>query len=128
VHKFVRSLEDVLILSTRAFGIDSVWVEGHTGVWVGERKVASIGVAVSNWVTFHGFALNVNTDLSYFHLIKPCGLDPSKVTSMKEVLGKEVSFEQVRNEVVEHFLKVFGYGLGRAAAGATAGPNVSLAS
>jgi lipoate-protein ligase B len=111
VQGFVRSLEDVLILSTRAFGIESVRVDGHTGVWVGPRKIASIGVAVSNWVTFHGFALNVNTDLSYFHLIKPCGLDPSKISSMKEALGKEVPFELVKREVVERFVKTFGYTL-----------------
>ncbi|MDA4117008.1 MAG: lipoyl(octanoyl) transferase LipB [Thaumarchaeota archaeon] len=109
VQGFVRSLEDVLILSTRAFGIESVRVDGHTGVWVGQRKIASIGVAVSNWVTYHGFALNVNTDLSYFHLIKPCGLDASKITSMKEELGKEVPFELVKREVVERFVKTFGY-------------------
>ncbi len=107
VQAFVRSLEEVLILSTRAFGIQSVRVDGHPGVWVGDRKIASIGVAVSNWVTYHGFALNVNTELSYFHLIKPCGLDPNKITSMKEVLGKEVPFEEVKKEVVKQFLGVF---------------------
>jgi lipoate-protein ligase B len=111
VQGFVRDLEEVLILATRSFGIESVRVEGHTGVWVGSRKVASIGVAVTNWVTYHGFALNVNTDLSYFHLIKPCGLDPDKITSMKEVLGREVRFEDVKSEVVERFTEVFGRGL-----------------
>ena len=90
VQRFVRDLEEVLIQATRSYGIESVRVEGHPGVWVGGRKVASIGVAVTNWVTFHGFALNVNTDLSYFRLIKPCGLDPEKITSMKQVLGREV--------------------------------------
>jgi lipoate-protein ligase B len=109
VQAFVRSLEDVLIRSTRAFGVDSARLEGHTGVWIdGKRKVASIGVAVSNWVTYHGFALNVNTDLSYFHLIKPCGLDPEKMTSMKEVTGREVPLEDVKSEVVSQFLRTFG--------------------
>jgi len=111
VQRFVRDLEEVLIQSTRSFGVESVRVEGHPGVWVGGRKVASIGVAVTNWVTFHGFALNVNTDLSYFSLIKPCGLDPEKITSMKQVLGREVSFEQVKAEVVRRFAEVFGYDL-----------------
>jgi lipoate-protein ligase B len=109
VQAFVRSLEDVLIRSTRAFGVDSARLEGHTGVWIdGKRKVASIGVAVSNWVTYHGFALNVNTDLSYFHLIKPCGLDPEKMTSMKEVTGREVPLEEVKGEVASQFLRTFG--------------------
>jgi lipoate-protein ligase B len=111
VQRFVRDLEEVLIQATRTFGIETVRVEGHPGVWVGGRKVASIGVAVTNWVTYHGFALNVNTDLSYFGLIKPCGLDPEKITSMKQVLGKEVEFEQVKREVVARFAEVFGYDL-----------------
>ncbi len=111
VQRFVRDLEEVLIQATRTFGVESVRVEGHPGVWVGGRKVASIGVAVTNWVTYHGFALNVNTDLSYFGLIKPCGLDPEKITSMKQVLGKEVEFEQVKGEVVARFGEVFGYDL-----------------
>jgi lipoate-protein ligase B len=111
VQRFVRDLEEVLIQSTRSFGVESVRVEGHPGVWVGGRKVASIGVAVTNWVSYHGFALNVNTDLTYFSLIKPCGLDPEKITSMKQVLGREVSFEQVKAEVVQRFAEVFGYEL-----------------
>ena len=97
--------------------METVRVEGHPGVWVGGRKVASIGVAVTNWVTFHGFALNVNTDLSYFGLIKPCGLDPEKITSMKQVLEREVPFEQVRREVVARFVEVFGYDLQESAPG-----------
>ena len=109
VQRFVRDLEEILIRATRRFGIESVRVEGHPGVWVDGRKVASIGVAVANWTTFHGFALNVNIDLSYFYLIKPCGLDPDKITSMKQVLGKEISFEDVKSEVVARFAEVFGY-------------------
>jgi lipoate-protein ligase B len=109
VQHFVRDLEEVLIRATRIFGVESTRVEGHPGVWVGGRKVASIGVAVTNWVTYHGFALNVNTDLSYFGLIKPCGLDPDKITSMKQVLGKEVEFDEVKREVVARFTEVFGY-------------------
>ena len=109
VQRFVRDLEEVLIRATRSFGIDSVRVEGHPGVWVGGRKVASIGVAVAGWVTYHGFALNVNTDLSYFGLIKPCGLDPDKITSMKQLIGSQVPFEDVKKEVVRRFMDVFGY-------------------
>jgi lipoate-protein ligase B len=114
VQRFVRDLEEVLIQATRSFGIEPARVEGHPGVWVGGRKVASIGVAVTNWVTYHGFALNVNTDLSYFGLIKPCGLDPDKITSMKQILGKGVEFELVKKEVVARFTEVFGYDLQQA--------------
>jgi lipoate-protein ligase B len=117
VQRFVRDLEEVLIQATRSFGIESVRVEGHPGVWVGGRKVASIGVAVTDWVTYHGFALNVNTDLSYFGLIRPCGLDPEKITSMKQVLGSEVEFEGAKKEVVRRFTEVFGYDLEQTLAG-----------
>lgn len=110
VQRFVRDLEEVLIQATRSFGIQAVRVEGHPGAWVGGRKVASIGVAVTNWVTFHGFALNVNVDLSYFALIKPCGLT-NKITSMRQVLGREVPLEDVKAEVVMRFTEVFGYDL-----------------
>jgi lipoate-protein ligase B len=116
VQRFVHDLEEALIQATRAFDVESVRVEGHPGVWVGGRKVASIGVAVTNWVTFHGFALNVNTDLSYFRLIKPCGLDPEKITSMAQVLGREVPFEDVKEEVVSTFAQVFGYEVERGTA------------
>ena len=78
VQRFVHDLEEVLIQATRTFGVESGRVEGHPGAWVGDKKVASIGVAVTSWVTYHGFALNVNTDLSYFGLIRPCGLDPTR--------------------------------------------------
>jgi lipoate-protein ligase B len=108
VQLFVRNLEDVLIKATRSFGVDSARVDGHPGVWVGGRKIASIGVAVTKWVTFHGFALNVNTDLTYFRLIKPCGLDPERITSMRQVLGVDVPFEKVKKEVVARFAEVFG--------------------
>jgi len=122
VQRFVDDLEEVLIQATWTFGIESARVEGHPGVWVGGRKVASIGVAVTNWVTFHGFALNVNTDLSYFGLIKPCGLDPEKITSMKQLLGKDVPFEDVKSEVVARFAQVFGYEVQRSPTGARLSP------
>jgi len=93
VHRYLRMLEEVLIRVTRSYGIESERREGQTGVWAGERKVASIGVAVSNWVTYHGFALNVNPDLSYFRLIRPCGLDPSVITSMIELTGRPLEVQ-----------------------------------
>lgn len=107
VRNFMRALEEVLILATRAYSIDSCRKEGHTGVWVGEKKLASIGVAVTNWVTYHGFALNVNTDLSYFHLIKPCGLNPETMTSMERLTGTKLEMEQVKREVIRSFSSVF---------------------
>jgi lipoate-protein ligase B len=122
VQGFVRNLEEVLIKATRTFGIDGARVDGHPGVWVDGKKVASIGVAVTNWTTYHGFALNVNTDLSYFNLIKPCGLDPGEITSMKQVLGKEVGFEGVKREVVERFAEIFQYDLPQSRIGEKVSP------
>jgi lipoate-protein ligase B len=108
VQRFVHDLEEVVIRSTAAFGVESSRLEGHPGVWVGERKLASIGVAVTSWVTYHGFALNVNTDLSYFRLIKPCGLDSERMTSMEKIAGKTFSMQEVKEKVVANFEHVFG--------------------
>jgi lipoyl(octanoyl) transferase len=107
VRKFVRSLEDVLIKTANTFSIPAGRLDGHPGVWVDGKKLASIGVAVTNWVTYHGFALNVNTDLSYFHLIRPCGLDPETMTSMAAVLGRQMDFGAVKQEVERNFAEVF---------------------
>ncbi len=107
VKNFLRALEEVLILASREFSIDAIRRENHTGVWVGEKKLASIGVAVTNWVTYHGFALNVNTEMSYFHLIKPCGLKPETMTSMEVLTGKKQDMESVKREVVSNFSRVF---------------------
>jgi lipoate-protein ligase B len=107
VKNFLRALEEVLILASRKFSIDAIRRENHTGVWVGEKKLASIGVAVTNWVTYHGFALNVNTEMSYFHLIKPCGLDPETMTSMEVLTGRKQDMESVKREVVSNFSRVF---------------------
>lgn len=108
VRKHVKSIETALISSVKKFGVEGELKEGHPGVWVRERKLASIGVAVTNWVTYHGFALNVNTDLSYFNLIRPCGLDPSTMTSMEEILGKPQDMHVVKNAVAEEFSSAAG--------------------
>ncbi|MDA4134160.1 MAG: lipoyl(octanoyl) transferase LipB [Thaumarchaeota archaeon] len=107
VRGFVRSLEEVLIQASAPFSIEAGRKERHTGVWVGEKKLASIGVAVTNWVTYHGFAINVNTDMSYFQLIRPCGLDPETMTSMERLTGRTVDMESVKREVVGSFSRVF---------------------
>ena len=107
VRRFMRDLEEVLILAVGSFSIHARRKEGHTGVWVGEKKLASIGVAVTNWITYHGFALNVNTDLGYFQKIKPCGLNPDTMTSMQALLESVVDMKSVKREVVRNFSSVF---------------------
>lgn len=107
VHKLLRRLEEVLIRTSSDFSIGATRREGHTGVWADGKKLGSIGVAVSNWITYHGFALNVNTDLKYFQLIKPCGLDPDTMTSMKKITGREIDMGRVKQRIVENFSSVF---------------------
>ena len=111
VHRYVRDLEEVLIRAVAAFGITAVRIDGLTGIWVGppgrEAKLAAIGVRISRWVTSHGFALNVNTDLSRFGLIVPCGITDRGVTSMGQLLGRVVPMDEVTNAVINAFSSVF---------------------
>jgi lipoate-protein ligase B len=99
VHKFVRSIEAALIDAVRAFGVASRRIEGLTGVWAGERKIASIGVGIRKWVTYHGFALNVTTDLAWFRRIHLCGLKGREATSIAEETGSAPAMEAVREAV-----------------------------
>src|ERR1022692_3866767 len=97
---YMRSLEHVLIAAIAVFGIAGTRICGLTGVWVGENKIAALGVHLSRWVTSHGFALNVNTDLGWFDTIVPCGIRDHGVTSMARELGHEVSMDDVKRELV----------------------------
>ena len=109
VHRFVRDLEEVLMRTMNDFGIAAFRIKGLTGVHTTSGKVAAIGVHIARWVTTHGFALNVNTDLSYFDLIVACEGEP--VTSMKELLGRTVEMRSVEDRVIEHFAEVFDMSL-----------------
>jgi lipoyl(octanoyl) transferase len=107
VHRYVRDIEDVLIRTMADFDIPAFRIEGLTGVHTSEGKVAAIGVHIKRWVTTHGFALNVNTDLSYYNLIIACEGEP--VTSMERILGYEVELSIVEDRLMENFKYVFGY-------------------
>src|SRR5437868_8945096 len=107
VHRFVRDLEEVLIRTMADFGIQAFRIEGLTGVHTQRGKVAAIGVHIARWITTHGFALNVNTDLSYFDLIIACEGEP--VTSMEELLGRNTPLSVVEDRIVDHFHEVFSY-------------------
>lgn len=102
---YVRAIEQVLIDTLADFGIEAGRVQGCTGVWVNHAKIAAIGVHISRWVTSHGFALNVNTDVSYFQYIVPCGLT-KPVTSMAQ-LGVNTTLDEVSERLAEHFCRVF---------------------
>ena len=107
VHRYVRDLEEVLIRTMSDFGIKAFRIEGLTGVHTERGKVAAIGVHIARWVTTHGFALNVNTDLSYFNFIIACDGEP--VTSMEELMGTETELSTVQDRIVANFAAVFSY-------------------
>jgi lipoyl(octanoyl) transferase len=108
-HRYLRDLEDVLIDVLTDYGLEGWHHPDYTGVWVGERKVAAIGVKFSSgWITSHGFALNVSTDLAWFDRVTPCGIREFGVTSLERELGRELLQEDVERKVVERFMQRFG--------------------
>jgi lipoate-protein ligase B len=109
VHRYLRYLEQSAILTLASFGITAERKPPWTGIWIGKKKIAAIGVAVRRGITYHGLALNVNTDLAYFERIVPCGLTWSEVTSMEKEIGKALSMEAVKKTLLCHFTERFGY-------------------
>lgn len=111
VHRYVRDLEEVMIRTCRSLGIEARRFEGFSGTWVdtprGPEKIGAIGVRISRWVTSHGFAFNVNTDLDYFRLIVPCGIADHGVTSLEALLGHSLEMNGVENLLIEHMAAVF---------------------
>jgi lipoyl(octanoyl) transferase len=107
VHRYVRDLEEVMIRVCADYGMTAGRIKGLTGTWIGNEKVGAIGVRISRWVTSHGFALNVNTNLDEFHLIVPCGIADHGVTSLSKAAGREVSVADAEDRVINHFAEVF---------------------
>ncbi len=108
VHRYVRDLEEVIIRTLATLGVAGVREPGYTGVWVGQDKVAAIGVKVSRWVTMHGLALNCSTDLRYFDRIIPCGIFHRGVTSLQQLLHRSIPVSEVSAPFVDRFGEVFG--------------------
>jgi lipoyl(octanoyl) transferase len=113
IGHYLRNLEEVIILTLSDYGIKAGRSKGETGVWIDaevkgrERKICAIGVRCSRWITMHGFAFNVNTDLNYFNYIIPCGIQNKQVTSLQKELGREMNMDEVKEKVKENFEKVF---------------------
>jgi len=114
IHKYMRCLEEAVILTLKHYEVEAGRIEGLTGVWVGTdqpataRKICAMGVKTSRWVTMHGFALNVNTDISYFNNIVPCGITDKAVTSLHLEKGKTIDMEEVKRILLNNIAKVFG--------------------
>ena len=110
LHWVLHAYEEVIVkLLWQEFGIKAGRNADYTGVWIGDEKIAAIGVAVSKWVTYHGFALNISPNLRHFSLINPCGITDKGVTSLHRVLGTPVAFDAIKVPLLEHFRRVFGY-------------------
>ena len=107
IHRYVRSLEEVLIRTLADYGIKSGRDHGHAGVWVNDEEIAALGLSVRRWITMHGFALNVNTDLDHFSLINPCGFTSKTATSMARLLGYEPPVDEVTERLLNRFAEVF---------------------
>jgi len=107
IHRYLRDLEEALIRAVGRFDIDAYRKKRLTGVWSDLGKLASIGVGVRRWITMHGFALNVSTDLRYFRMIHPCGIEECPVTSLEQLLDQPVPMEEVRSAVIEEIRRVF---------------------
>ena len=116
IHKYLRCLEESVILTLADYGINGTRSDGETGVWIdigtgNARKICALGVRSSRWVTMHGFAFNVNCDLTYFGSIIPCGITDKSVTSMQKELGKEVNLHEVKQKLKEHLTEIFHFQL-----------------
>jgi lipoyl(octanoyl) transferase len=107
VHRYVRDLEEVMIRTAGAFGVSAIRIDGLTGAWVGNEKLAAIGVRIARWVTSHGFAFNVNTALNHFDFIVPCGITDKGVTSLQRLLGRQVEMDEVADAIENAFEAVF---------------------
>ena len=107
IHKYLRFLEQVIINVCEDYGLSAERIEGLTGVWIGEKKIAAFGIRSSRWVTMHGFGFNVNTDLNYFNHIVPCGITDKAVTSLQQKLGMKIDQNDVKKRIVSHFEEIF---------------------
>lgn len=108
-HKYLRGLEEILIQTCAEYGLTGTRNSAYTGVWIEDRKIAAIGIKVSRWITMHGFAFNVNTDLELFNGIIPCGIKEKGVTSLSKETGNPIELHEVKQKILNHFTEFFDY-------------------
>ena len=116
VHRYVRDLEEVMLRTCADYGVRAGRIAGLTGAWVGEAKIGAIGVRISRWITSHGYAFNVETNLDHFHLIVPCGIEGKGVASLRDAAGRPVAMAEVEDALARHFGEVFEREITRALA------------
>lgn len=107
--KYLRALEEIIIRTCADYGLPVTRVPKYTGVWIEDRKIAAIGIKVTRWITMHGFALNVNTDLSLYNGIIPCGITNKEVTSLQKELDTKIDIQEVKSKILNHTVTIFGY-------------------
>ena len=108
-HKYLRAIEEVILQVCADYGLNASRVDKYTGVWIEDRKICAIGIKVSRWITMHGFAFNVNTDLNLFNGIIPCGISDKAVTTLSKELKKEINIFEVKEKIIHHFSNIFNY-------------------
>jgi len=108
-HKYLRALEEIIIRTCAEYNLAVSRIPKYTGVWIEDRKIAAIGIKVTQWITMHGFAFNINTDLSLFDGIIPCGIINKEVTSLKKELKREINIQQVKSKLLNNVVEVFNY-------------------
>jgi len=108
-HKYLRALEEIIIRTCGDYGLAAERVPKYTGVWIENRKIAAIGIKVTRWITMHGFAFNVNTDLSLYNGIIPCGITNKEVTSLNKELNTKLDLSEIKSKILNHTKKIFGY-------------------
>jgi lipoyl(octanoyl) transferase len=108
-HKYLRALEEVIIKTCAEYDLNCERNPKYTGVWINDKKIAAIGIKISRWITMHGFAFNVNTDLNLFNGIVPCGIQDKEVTSLKNELKIDIDISEVKQKLLNNFVEIFGY-------------------
>ncbi len=106
LHQYLRDLEEVAINFLKEYSINAVRISGRTGVWIGDRKIASIGVGSTGWITYHGMSININTDLGFFSMINPCGMKDVKMTSLCELIGRYVDMNEAKEKMVARLSRI----------------------
>lgn len=108
LHAYLRDLEEAALCLLGDYGVKAERIPGKTGAWVSGKKIASVGVGASNWVTFHGMSVNINCDLQFFSMINSCGFEDVEVTSLQRIKGQEILMDDVKKSMKSHFKKIFG--------------------